>query len=187
MRRIALDLGLLAGLLAGAALAAGAQSAQAIWIDVPFVQQPREGCGAASLAMVMQYWAHETGRPATADSSVEAIERAMDSPQGHGVLASSMAEYLRRHGYQVFALSGRWSDFETELRKGRPLIVALRPEGQRALHYAVVDGVDPERGLVTMNDPAERKLLSEERGAFEKEWSATAYWMLLAVPAPSPR
>ncbi len=36
-----------------------------------------------------------------------------------------------------------------------------------------------------MNDPADRKLLSEERAAFEKDWSATDYWMLLAVPSPS--
>jgi hypothetical protein len=35
-----------------------------------------------------------------------------------------------------------------------------------------------------MNDPAQRKLLSQERAAFEKDWSATGHWMLLAVPAP---
>lgn len=177
-------------LLAAAWVAAAAQTAQAIWIDVPFVQQPREGCGAASVSMVMQYWAHQTGQPAGADSgvetSVEEIEHAIYSPKAHGILASSMEGYLRQHGYQVFALNGRWSDFETELRKGRPLIVALRPEGQTALHYVVVDGVDPGRGLVTMNDPAERKLLSQERAAFEKDWSATGNWMLLAVPASSP-
>jgi hypothetical protein len=47
----------------------------------------------------------------------------------------------------------------------------------------VVDGIDPRRGLVMMNDPAERKLLSQERAGFEKDWSATGEWMLLAVPA----
>ena len=183
MRRTALFL----WLAAAATVAAQVQNSQAIWIDVPFVAQPREGCGAASISMVMQYWAKQTGQPAAGDSAVEAIQRAIYSPQAHGIPASSMQEYLRRHGYQVFALSGRWGDFETELRKGRPLIVALRPEGQRALHYVVVVGVDPERGLVTMNDPADRKMLSQERAAFEKEWSATDDWMLLAVPASSQR
>jgi hypothetical protein len=38
-----------------------------------------------------------------------------------------------------------------------------------------------------MNDPAERKLLTQERAGFEKEWSATHNWMLLAVPASTPR
>jgi hypothetical protein len=36
-----------------------------------------------------------------------------------------------------------------------------------------------------MNDPAQRKLLTEERNSFEKEWGSTHNWMLLAVPAPS--
>jgi ABC-type bacteriocin/lantibiotic exporter with double-glycine peptidase domain len=169
-------------LLAVTSFVAKAQDAQAIWIDVPFVQQPREGCGAASLSMVMQYWAHQLTQPVSQDSDLETIQRAIYSPREHGALASSMQQYLRQHGYQAFTLSGRWNDFENELRKGRPLIVALRPEGQRALHYVVVVGVDAGRGLVMMNDPAERKLLSEERAAFEKEWSATGNWTLLAVP-----
>ena len=27
-----------------------------VWLDVPFVSQQKDGCGAASVAMVMQYW-----------------------------------------------------------------------------------------------------------------------------------
>ncbi len=27
-----------------------------VWLDVPFVKQEKDGCGAASIAMVMQYW-----------------------------------------------------------------------------------------------------------------------------------
>ncbi len=171
-----------------AAVGAAAQDStpKALWIDVPFVHQPREGCGAASLAMVMQYWSQQQGRAAGAESNVVSIQRQLYSPSKHGILASSMTEYLRAHGFEVFALNGRWSDLETQLAKGRPLIVALRPEGQTELHYVVVDGIDPARGLVMMNDPEERKLLSEERERFEKDWSATRNWMLLAVPAPAP-
>ena len=173
-------LALLLGLLAAALPAAGAQ---ALWIDVPFVAQPRDGCGAASLSMLMQYWAQQQHQPASPSSNVAAIQRRLYDPAAHGILASSMQDYLRRHGFLVFALSGRWSDLEAQLRQGRPLIVALRPQGQSALHYVVIDGIDPARGLILMNDPAERKLLSEERAAFEKDWSATGNWMLLAVPA----
>jgi ABC-type bacteriocin/lantibiotic exporter with double-glycine peptidase domain len=165
------------------AVVAQAQALRGVWIDVPFVHQPREGCGAATLSMVMQYWAQQQGRPAGAASDVATIQRQLYVPSEHGIPASSMAAYLREHGFDVFALSGRWSDLETQLRKGRPLIVALRPAGQRELHYVVVDGIDPRRGLVMMNDPAERKLLSQERAGFEKDWSATGEWMLLAVPA----
>jgi uncharacterized protein YvpB len=171
-------------LLAAAFVAAGAQTPQAIWIDVPYVHQPREGCGAASLSMLMQYWAHQQNQPASAASDANSIQHQLYDPAAHGILASSMQSYLREHSYEVFALSGSWSDLESQLRKGRPLIVALRPEGQSELHYVVVDGIDSSRGLVMMNDPALRKLLSQERAAFEKDWSATGHWMLLAVPAP---
>ncbi len=173
--------------VAAQAPTSGTRTPQAVWIDVPYVHQPREGCGAASLAMVMNYWAQQQGHPAGADSDVATIQQQLYSSSEHGILASQMQAYLRKHGYEVFALAGRWSDLETQLGKGRPLILALRPGGQTALHYVVVDGVDPGRGLVTMNDPAERKLLSQERAAFEKDWSATGNWMLLAVPAPASR
>lgn len=167
---------------AGCVLAA--QTPPALWIDVPFVHQPREGCGAASLSMVMQYWARQQGKAVPADSEVAAIQHQLYSPAAHGIRAAAMQEYLRQHGFLVFALNGKWSDLEAQLQKGRPLIVALRPQGQPELHYVVIDGIDTAQGLVTMNDPAERKLLSEERAAFEKDWKATDHWMLLAVPAP---
>jgi ABC-type bacteriocin/lantibiotic exporter with double-glycine peptidase domain len=178
-------LGLLAGFLAG--WTALAQVATAVWIDVPFVKQPREGCGVASLAMVMQYWAAQQHRAAGAESSVEFIQARLYSPAAHGITNTAMQGYLRQHGFVVFALNGRWSDLEEQIGKGRPLIAALRPAGQKELHYVVVDGIDPVHGLVMMNDPAERKLLTEERAAFEKDWSATHDWLLLAVPAPISR
>jgi len=160
-----------------------AQSPSAYWIDVPFVRQPREGCGAASIAMIMQYWAAQPGGHAQPASDVDSIQRQLYSPQDHGILASSMADYLRRHGFTAIAFTGQWADLEQQIAKGRPLIAALRPPGQSELHYVVIDGVDTVRGLVTMNDPAERKLLTQERAAFEQDWSATHNWVLLAVPS----
>jgi ABC-type bacteriocin/lantibiotic exporter with double-glycine peptidase domain len=160
-----------------------AEAPPALWIDVPFVAQPREGCGAASLSMVMQYWAGKLSMSAADDSDVARIQHVLYVPREHGIPAAAMGEYLRQHGYQAIAFAGKWSDLDEQISKGRPLIVALRPEGQRELHYVVINGVDSARGLVTMNDPAERKLLSEERARFEKEWSATHNWTLLAVPA----
>lgn len=158
-----------------------------MWIDVPFVAQPREGCGAASLSMVMQYWASKQGTGAPETSDVERIQRELYSKKERGIPAEQMGSYLRQHGFQAFAFPGKWSDLEEQIGKGRPLIVALKPEGQSELHYVVIDGVDTARGLVTMNDPAVRKLLNEERGRFEEEWSATHNWTLLSVPEASSR
>lgn len=174
-------------ILLGVASALLAETPQALWIDVPFVAQPREGCGAASLSMVMQYWAGKQAVAASADSNVEQIQQELYVPREHGIAAAAMGAYLRQHGFQAFAFAGKWSDLEEQVAKGRPLIVALRPQGQSELHYVVIDGVDSARGLVTMNDPAGRKLLSEERARFEKEWSATHNWTLLAVPTADQR
>lgn len=178
---------LLIFLWAAAAVAVPAPAQSAVWIDVPFVPQPHDGCGAAALSMVMQYWAHQQNRSPSSASEVQTIQHRLYQPAEHGILASSMQQYLRQQGFLAFALNGHWSDLESQLQKGRPLIVALRPQGQSELHYVVVDGIDPARGIVMMNDPAQRKLLSQERAAFEKDWSATDHWMLLAVPAPHSR
>jgi ABC-type bacteriocin/lantibiotic exporter with double-glycine peptidase domain len=164
-----------------------AEAPAALWIDVPFVAQPRNGCGAASLSMLMQYWDGKSKTVSTADSEVSKIDRALYSSREHGIPAAAMGQYLQQHGFKAFAFAGKWSDIEEQIAKGRPLIVALRPQGQTELHYVVIAGIDPARGLVTMNDPADRKLLNEERARFEKDWSATANWTLLAVPEAGSR
>lgn len=132
--------------------------------------------------MVISYWAAQEGKSADSAGDVEAIQRELYSPSEHGISNDKMREYLLLHNFQVFALSGRWKDLEEHLRKGRPLIVALKPAGQSELHYVVVDGIDSARNTVTINDPAERKLMTRERVEFEREWSVTRNWTLLAVP-----
>jgi uncharacterized protein YvpB len=133
--------------------------------------------------MVMQYWASQPNGHAVPGADVDGIQRQLYSPRVHGIPASSMEQYLRQHGFVAIAFSGNWDDLEQQLRKGRPLIVAVKPQDQSQLHYVVIDGIDPAHALVMMNDPAERKLLTQERAGFEKDWSATRNWVLLAVPA----
>ncbi len=165
-------------------IGASSQAPSAVWLDVPFVHQPRRGCGAASISMVMAYWnARNGGRPAP-ETNVDNIQRLIYSPKKHGIAASAMVQYFSQHEYQAFAFSGTWDDLDQHLRKGRPLIAAIKPPGQSELHYVVINGIDPVHSLVTMNDPAERKLLTEERASFERDWSATHNWLLLAVPSP---
>jgi hypothetical protein len=134
--------------------------------------------------MLMQYWAERSGNAARGNSDVSAIKKGLYSSKEHGISTSAMENYLHQNGYSVFAFHGAWSDLEQQLNKGRPLIVAVRPQGQRELHYVIIDGVDSDRALVMMNDPAERKLLIQERPEFEKDWNVTHNWLLLAVPEP---
>jgi predicted double-glycine peptidase len=153
-----------------------------VWIDVPFVKQEKNGCGAASIAMVMQYWLKQQGNTATDSSDAIQIQRALYSPRARGIYASDLERYLQQHGFRTFSFAGSWHDLHQHLRKGRPLIVATKPADNAALHYVVVTGLDPERSLVMVNDPAVRKLLQWDRPTFEKQWRAAGNWTLLAVP-----
>jgi ABC-type bacteriocin/lantibiotic exporter with double-glycine peptidase domain len=149
----------------------------AVWLDVPFVRQEKNGCGAASIAMVMQYWQRQKGQPASADAAE--IQRALYSPRVRGIYASELQRYFEQHGFQAFAIRGAWEDLLHHLEKGRPLIVALQV-GRGDLHYVVVAGINSEE--VLMNDPARRKLLKTSRTEFEKQWKGAGYWTLLATP-----
>lgn len=153
------------------------------WIDVPFVKQERNGCGAASIAMVMQYWQRQQGKGPDAGSDAGQIQHALYAEKAHGIYASGLRRYLEQHGFRTFAFQGEWSDLRQHLEKGRPLIVALKPDhGAAALHYVVVAGLDWEQRLVLVNDPAERKLLEQEWSHFERQWKGAGNWTLLAIP-----
>ena len=163
------------------ALACAAQQS-GVWLDVPFVRQGKNGCGAASIAMVMQFWQRQQGLTTTAIPDAPAIQLSLYSSRAHGIYASDLERYFEQHRYRAFAFAGRVEDLQDHLVKGRPLIVALKPSAQTPLHYVVVAGLDPVKNLVLVNDPAERRLLKRDRSSFEQEWNATNKWTLLALP-----
>src|SRR6266852_7737738 len=159
-----------------------------VWLDVPFVKQEKDGCGAASIAMVMQYWQRQQGQSAGQNSDAVQIQHALYSAKARGIYASEMERYFREKGFRTFTIRGEWEDLKQHLDKGRPLIVALKPAGGvTPLHYVVVTGLDQEQGIVMVNDPAQRKLLKQDRSAFEQEWSAAGKWTLLAMPQTQSR
>jgi ABC-type bacteriocin/lantibiotic exporter with double-glycine peptidase domain len=182
----------LSALLLCVALASFADAQHATWIDVPFVKQPAEGCGAASIAMVMQYWEHQdiraphlspVGKTQTSSASdVVHIQQELYSKPAHGIYASDLQQYLAKHGFATYVVHGDLALLTHHIERGRPLIVALKPTSTQALHYVVVAGVDPGEHTVFVNDPAQRKLLKVDSAAFEKEWQATGDWTLLATP-----
>ena len=160
-----------------------AQSSVA-WLDVPFVKQEENGCGSASIAMVMQYWDKQLGRSLGDGAQAPHIHRTLYVPGSDGIYASAMERYFQEHDFLTFSFRGDWEFVQRHLQKGRPLIAALKPSNG-PLHYVVVVGVDPERDLLLLNDPARRKLLKQDRSDFEKQWSSTGHWTLLALPQPA--
>src|SRR5262249_45169383 len=96
-----------------------------IWLDIPFVKQTKDGCGAASIAMVMQYWQLKQFR--SGNATAEQIQSVLPSDGAHGIYASGMVRYFQDNGYVTFVFAGNWSDLKQHLGKGRPLIAALKP------------------------------------------------------------
>jgi ABC-type bacteriocin/lantibiotic exporter with double-glycine peptidase domain len=177
-------------LCCGMVAAAGAAG---VWLDVPFVKQDKDGCGAASIAMVMQYWQQNRAKGTKSDAEANQIteyahiQQALLSRDAHGIFASDMKRYFVEHGYLAFTFAGDMNLIEHHIREGRPLIVALKPGPHLPLHYIVVAGMDEDDHTVLANDPAQRKLLKQDDRTFEKEWKAAGYWTLLAVPEADSR
>ena len=166
----------------GGLLRADSGAEAGFWLDVPFVRQDKNLCGAASVLMLMQYWQKAN----TAGSSIEVppfphIAEALRSSQSKGVFGSQMKAYLASLGYQVFVFKGRWDDIEDHISKGRPLIAALGNRGALD-HFVVVTGWNDPENVVLVNDPSRRKLLKLDRKDFQKAWEQTACWTLLALP-----
>jgi len=161
--------------------------ARSLWLDVPFVAQPENACGAACIAMVMSYWnARDGARPLPAPDPHELYAR-LRSKDGKGIPAAELQRYLEQQGFRAIVFAGDWGMLRDHLSKGRPLIAALRTKPSVSLaHYVVVAGLDEGRDVVLVNDPARRKLSEEPRGDFERRWALSGKWTLLAVPRDSP-
>lgn len=146
---------------------------------VPFFRQAKNGCGAASVAMVVHYWAgHGNSRPA-APPPDRIYERLYDAGRG-GILLADMRRYLAELGYQAFTFRGEWKDLEQQLARGRPVIVGLRKAPSKDMHFVVVTGA--REGRVWLNDPTRKRPHRMQRAEFEKRWEYGDRWLLLATP-----
>jgi len=136
--------------------------AVAVVLDVPFVPQAKDTCGAAALAMVMRYW--------EVPASHDEIAAALLEPQLQGIAGSRLEAFARERGLTALAYKGDAAHLREYLAKGRPLIV-------------VVVGFDPDRDEVLVNDPSEGASRRVGSRAFEERWSGAGHWTLLVLPA----
>ena len=177
-------LSLLVAALASAPSVFAAPAAKAgLRLDLPFTPQVKEGCGSAAIAMVIAWWkAHGHALRDAEAADVAAIHKAVYSRKAKGTSAADMERYFQREGFRAYGFAGEWADLKEHLAKGRPLIVALHPPGQRQLHYVVVSGLGETQVLV--HDPALKPYRTMDRAEFEEQWSASQHWTLLALPQP---
>jgi predicted double-glycine peptidase len=158
-----------------------AQNQTSLWLDVPFVQQVKAGCGSAAVAMVTEYWARQFPDLAKAQADAERIDAMLPAISPKGIGGEALKRYLEDRGFRAFIFEGELSDVRSHFAKGRPLIVCLAPKRNRGLlHYAVVVGIDEKD--VWLNDSARGRLFREDVDRFVNEWRGTGNWALLAVP-----
>lgn len=147
----------------------------ALALNVPFFPQPKNGCGAATVAMVAHYWKPQLAQvPAAAE-----IYRQLP-PTEHGTALSQMKSYLETLGLKAFTVKGTLQDLATHTEKGRPVIVGLRKKQNAELHFVVVTGLAANQ--IQFQDPSRSKPKNLNRGAFEKQWDQGGNWALIAAP-----
>ena len=141
-------------------------------LDVPFVPQRKDTCGAAALAMVLQYWGQDVGHDEIAGELLE--------PELHGIAGSRLAAFAAGRGMTAVAHAGDLGHLREHVGKGRPMIVAWAM-GKGRHHDVVVIGFD-ERGRVIVHDPARGAARAVDAESFERRWAGAGYWTLLVVP-----
>ena len=162
------------------ALAVECCAAGVAQIKLPFYPQQKNGCGAASVAMVMHYWENQRPGARTAAASPLEVYQSLYSPERKGIQLRDMKRYLEQNGFRAFTLRGEWNDLEEHLARRRPIIVGLKSGRNKPLHFVVVTGLDS--GFVWLNDPTRKQPGRLERAKFEKRWALADRWMLLAAP-----
>ncbi len=161
--------------------AVAVEGAPGLWLDVPYVHQEKDGCGSASLAMILRYWQGKNVPVAEGRADPLRIQRELYAAKPKGIYASDMERYLLESGFDVYTMRAEWSDLRSQVAKGRPLIAGLKPKGVPP-HYVVIVGIAPGDAEVLVHDPERGKLQHIERLEFEKDWRGTENWTLLAVP-----
>lgn len=143
-------------------------------LDVPLVWQEKDLCGAASLAMVFEYWGRKISQYAIAD--------ALGHEPGQGLRGEDLKDFSEKAGFSAFLFQGDLEVVKGHLRKGRPVVVAIRSKSATLYHYVVLSGFDEASSVILANDPQGGKLVKMPEKKFLSLWKRSAYWSLLIVP-----
>jgi ABC-type bacteriocin/lantibiotic exporter with double-glycine peptidase domain len=146
---------------------------------VPDVRQiHREDCGAAALAMVLNYW----GRPLTRDG----ISLASPPAPDRGLRAALLRDIAVRQGLQAFLIQGQVGDLDREIHRHHPVLVGMmkRYFFRNYPHYEVVVGINRQKQRVLTLDPAHGLRVNSREG-FATEWAKTGRLTLVVFPQPT--
>ena len=156
-------------------------SARAIELeDTPFYPQERYQCGPAALSTVLA--------TSGATVSLEDITGKVYLPERQGSLQLELLAATRTEGRLPYLIDGNLAAVWRELESGRPVLV-LQNLGVAAIpswHYAVVVGIDAERGEVVLRSGTEERRVTPIR-TYLHTWRRGGYWgMVVLAPDELP-
>ena len=112
--------------------------------NVPLQRWGIESCGAGSLSTVLEHYGDSV--------TLVELDRSMPKMRG-GVLSLDMLIEARKRGFAAQLLKGDPATVTSWVREGKPVILMLQVVDSPGrhfdfFHYGVVDGHDPQAGLV---------------------------------------
>ena len=143
--------------------------------NTPFYPQERYQCGPAALTTVLV----QSG----AEVSLETIVNKVYLPGRQGSLQVELLAATRTEGRLPYVIDGSLAAIWRELERGRPVLV-LQNLGVAAMprwHYAVVVGIDAERGDVVLRSGTDRRRVTSS-DTFLRTWRRGDYWGMVVLP-----
>lgn len=142
---------------------------------VPFVAQPRNYCGPASLLMMLAWAGDDT-------VSLDALAAQVYTPGRQGSFQADMLAAARRHGKLAVPVHTLRTLLQ-ELDAGHPVLILqnLGLSWYPKWHYAVATGYDLRREVLFLHSGAQaHDALSLD--TFERTWERGNHWALLVLP-----
>jgi ABC-type bacteriocin/lantibiotic exporter with double-glycine peptidase domain len=144
--------------------------------ETPVIKQKHQtDCGLAALAMIGGAW----GRNWTLDDLVH-----RHKPGKHGIKLGVLRDVARERGLEAFAIKATRKDLETELAKGRPVMLGLMlPHDRKSnrSHYEVAIALNKQDGTLITIDPATGEWMRRSPKVLDIEWKAAGYAALVVV------
>ena len=147
------------------------QPAQQPLLDVPYLAQTEALCGGAAIAMVMRYWG---ARAVYAETFASLVDADAGGIRGRDLMAA-----LESRGFTAESFAGDAARVQAELARQRPPIALVEDRPGR-FHYVVIVGWGADQ--VTVHDPARAPFRVIPVAAFQRAWSVSGFWTLVATP-----
>ena len=97
-------------------------------------------------------------------------------------MSNDLKSFSEKMGFLAFIYQGEINNIKENIKKGRPLIAAIRSQAPSGFHYVVIVGFDEELALIFVNDPYLGKMNRMSVQDFSERWKGADYWTLLLLP-----